>query len=111
MENQQEIMTYVVLLSAFEVVLNCSFELEQTKYSQGDKVKSKVKEAIHALSALNAKRRDKIWAIDPMLSADFMKGVQTICEQIAKGDGNALKLIAELTRSGIDFSKYELREI
>jgi hypothetical protein len=106
----QEAITYVVMLSAMQVVLNCSLELKDTIYDQGN-VKVKVREAIHAMSRANSKNKTQMWKAEEMTSADFMMGIQIIGEQLAKGDGAVLANITALTRQGIDLSKYKLVEI
>jgi hypothetical protein len=106
----QDLITYVTLLSAMQVVQNCALELEGTDYNQG-KVKVKVKEAIIALTHLNDKRKLVMWQNESLMAATFVKALDVIGEQLAKGDGTALANIAALTRQGIDLSKYKLVEI
>jgi hypothetical protein len=109
-EVSQDLMTYVTLLSAMQVVQNCAFELEGTLYDQG-RVKIKTKEAIIAMTQVNDKRKRQMWDNDSMMSATFMKAIHVIGEQLAKGDGTALANITALTRQGVDLSKYKLVEI
>lgn len=106
----QDLITYVTLLSAMQVVQNCALELEGTIYDQG-KVKIKTREAINAMTQTNDKRKRKMWENDSITSGDFMYAIHVIGEQLAKGDGTALANIAVLTRQGIDLSKYKLVEI
>lgn len=106
----QDLITYVTLLSAMQVVQNCALELEGTLYDQG-KVKIKTREAINAMTQTNDKRKRKMWENDSITSGDFMYAIHVIGEQLAKGDGTALANIAVLTRQGIDLSKYKLVEI
>lgn len=106
----QDLITYVTLLSAMQVVQNCALELEGTVYNQG-KVKVKVKEAIIAMTNLNNKRKLVMWQNDSLMAATFAKALDVIGEQLAKGDGTALVNIATLTRQGIDLSKYKLVKI
>lgn len=106
----QDLITYVTLLSAMQVVQNCALELEGTLYDQG-KVKIKTREAINAMTQTNDKRKRKMWENDSITSGDFMYAIHVIGEQLAKGDGTALANIAALTRQGIDLSKYKLVEI
>jgi len=106
----QDLITYVTLLSAMQVVQNCALELEGTEYNQG-KVKVKVKEAMIAMTNLNNKRKLVMWQNDSLMAATFAKAIHVIGEQLAKGDGTALVNIATLTRQGIDLSKYKLVEI
>lgn len=106
----QDLITYVTLLSAMQVVQNCALELEGTMYDQG-KVKIKTREAINAMTQINDKRKRKMWENDSITSGSFMYAIQVIGEQLAKGDGTALANIASLTRQGIDLSKYKLVEI
>ena len=106
----QELITYITLLSAMQVVQNCTLELEGTVYYQG-KVKIKTREAMIAMTQLNDKRKRQIWDNDSIMAATFMQAIHIIGEQLAKGDGTALVNITELTRQGIDLSKYKLVEI
>jgi hypothetical protein len=106
----QELITYVTLLSAMQVVQNCALELEKTEYLQG-KVKIKVREAIIAMTNANDKRKRQMWENDSLMSATFMQALHIIGEQLAKGDGTALANITSLTRQGIDLAKYKLVEI
>jgi hypothetical protein len=109
-EISEDLVTYVTLLSAMQVVQNCALELENTKYNQGN-VKIKVKEAIIAMTHLNDKRKLIMWQNDSLMAATFVKALHVIGENLAKGDGTALANIAALTRQGIDLSKYKLVEI
>lgn len=106
----QDLITYVTLLSAMQVVQNCALELEGTVYDQG-KIKIKTREAINAMTQMNDKRKRKMWENDSITSGDFMYAIHVIGEQLAKGDGTALANITSLTRQGIDLSKYKLVEI
>jgi hypothetical protein len=106
-EVSQDLITYITLLSAMQVVQNCTLELEGTAYDQG-RVKIKTKEAIIAMTQVNDKRKRQMWDNDSMMSASFMKAIHVIGEQLAKGDGTALANITALTRQGIDLSKYKL---
>jgi len=109
-EISQDLITYITLLSAMQVVQNCALELEGTPYDQG-KVRVKTKEAIIAMTQVNDKRKRQMWENDSIMSATFMKAIHVIGEQLAKGDGTALANITALTRQGIDLSKYKLVEI
>ena len=80
----QELITYITLLSAMQVVQNCALELQGTGYDQG-KVKIKVREAIIAMTNANDKRKRQMWENDSLMSATFMKGIQTIGEQLGIG--------------------------
>lgn len=106
----QEALTYIVLLSAMQVTLNCATELKGTKYYSG-KVKQKCTEAINTLMHFNTKNHKIIWEIDSEASAKIMYGIQAIGEQIAIGGIESLGVIADLTRKGFDFSKYKLVEL
>lgn len=106
----QDLITYVTLLSAMQVVQNCTLELEGSIYDQG-KVKVKTKEALIAMTHANDKRKRQMWENDSLMSATFMQAIHIIGEQLAKGDGTALANITALTRQGIDLSKYKLVEI
>jgi hypothetical protein len=109
-EISQELITYITLLSAMQVVQNCTLELEGTIYDQG-RVKIKTKEALIAMTQMNDKRKRKMWDNDSYTAATFMQAIHIIGEQLAKGDGTALANITALTRQGIDLSKYKLVEI
>lgn len=105
-----ETTTYIIMLSAMQVVLNCSLELQGTIYDQG-KVKEKVRQAINQMTAQNSKNRDRIWIADEKKAADLMYAIQKIGEQVAKGDGLALSLITKLSRDGYDLSKCVVTEL
>ena len=105
-----EAITYVVMLSAMQVVLNCQLELKGTAFDQG-KITNKVREAVNMLNLKNSSNRDLIWKTDDVNAANTMKGIQIIGEQIAKGDGMILHLLTNLTRKGIDLSRCVLREL
>jgi hypothetical protein len=109
-EISQELITYITLLSAMQVVQNCTLELQGTIYDQG-KVKIKTREALNAMTQLNDKRKRQMWDNDPIMAPTFMQAIHIIGEQLAKGDGTALANITALTRQGIDLSKYKLVEI
>jgi hypothetical protein len=105
-EISQDLITYVTLLSAMQVVQNCALELEGTIYDQG-KVKVKTREAVNAMTQVNDKRKRQMWENDSLMAGTFMHTIHVIGEQLAKGDGTALANIAALTRQGIDLSKYK----
>ena len=109
-EPSKEAITYIIMLSAMQVVLNCQLELEGTVYDQG-KIKQKVREAINAMSLKNNKNRDLIWKTDEINAANSMMGIEIIGEQLAKSDGKVLHLLTNLTRSGIDLSRCVLKEL
>jgi hypothetical protein len=109
-EISQELITYITLLSAMQVVQNCTLELQGTIYDQG-KVKIKTREALNAMTQLNDKRKRQMWDNDPIMAPTFMQAIHIIGEQLAKGDGTALANITALTRQGVDLSKYKLVEI
>jgi hypothetical protein len=109
-EPSKESITYIIMLSAMQVVLNCQLELEGTLYDQG-KVTQKVREAVNMLNLKNAVNRNKIWKTDEINAANTMMGIQIIGEQIAKSDGKILHLLTNLTRSGIDLSRCVLKEL
>jgi len=106
----KESITYTTLLSAFQVILDCSLELKDTIYDQG-KCKEKVREAINALTLQNAKNRNHIWKADERKAADITFAIHQIGKQIAKGDGIALHAITKLTRDGLDFSRLHIKEM
>lgn len=105
-----ESITYIIMLSAMQVVLNCQLELQGTVYDQG-KAAQKVREAINMMSLKNSANRDLIWKTDDINAAKTMKGIEIIGSQIAKGDGLILHLITNLTREGIDLSRCVLKEL
>lgn len=105
-----ETTTYIILLSAMQVVLNCALELEGSIYDQG-KVKIKIREAINQMVNSNAKNRDRIWAADEIKAADLMHAIQVIGQQVAKGDGLALALITKLSRDGFDLARCVITEL
>ena len=109
-EPSKEAITYVVMLSAMQVVLNCQLELQGSIYDQG-KVTQKVREAVNMLNLKNATNRNKIWKTDEVNAANTMMGIQIIGEQIAKSDGKILHLLTNLTREGVDISKCVLKEL
>ncbi len=105
-----ESITYIIMLSAMQVVLNCQLELQGTVYDQG-KAAQKVREAINMMSLKNSANRDLIWKTDDINAAKTMKGIEIIGSQIAKGDGLILHLITNLTREGIDLSRCMIKEL
>jgi hypothetical protein len=105
-----ESITYIIMLSAMQVVLNCQLELQGTVYDQG-KAAQKVREAINMMSLKNSANRDLIWKTDDINAAKTMKGIEIIGSQIAKGDGLILHLITNLTREGVDLSRCMLKEL
>lgn len=105
-----ESITYIIMLSAMQVVLNCQLELQGTVYDQG-KAAQKVREAINLMALQNSKNRDLIWKTDDINAAKTMKGIEIIGKQIAKGDGLVLHLITNLTREGVDLSRCMLKEL
>lgn len=105
-----ETTTYIILLSAMQVVLNCALELEGTIYDQG-KVKVKIREAINQMVLQNSKNRDRIWLADEKKAADLMYAIQVIGQQVAKGDGIALALITKLSRDKFDLARCVVTEL
>lgn len=116
-EVPQDAITYVTLLSAFQVVLNCQLELKGTNYDQGKSL-NKVREAINLLNLqrvnsgrTNAANRDTIWKNDEKLAADIMYAIEIIGEKIAKDNAKALQLVTMLYRQGIDLDKCKIVEM
>ncbi len=116
-ELPQDAITYVTLLSAFQVVLNCQLELKGTNYDQGKSL-NKVREAINLLNLqrvnsgrTNAANRDTIWKNDEKLAADIMYAIEIIGEKIAKDNAKALQLVTMLYRKGIDLDKCKIVEM
>jgi hypothetical protein len=66
-----ESITYIIMLSAMQVVLNCQLELQGTVYDQG-KAAQKVREAINLMALQNSKNRDLIWKTDDINAAKTM---------------------------------------
>jgi hypothetical protein len=108
-EPSEDAITYITMLSAMQVVLNCSLELQGSIYDQG-KVKEKVREAINAMTRQNSKNRDHIWNADSMKAADMMFAIQKIGEY-AKSDGVILHLLTKLVRENYDLSRCVVREL
>ena len=115
MEEQQqpseESITYITMLSAFQVVLDCQLELKGTIYEHDKKVTQKVREAINMLNLANASNRNKIWKTDEIQAMKLSRSITRISGLIAKSDGVALSVIDSMLQEGIDFSKYKLVEI
>jgi hypothetical protein len=105
-----EAITYVTMLSAFQVVLNCQLELKGTIYDQGQ-IRVKVREAVNALNIQNSKNRNNIWKIDDLRAGSIMRSIQLIGEQIAKANPIALDFITDLTRQGVDFDRCVIKEL
>ena len=68
-----ESVTYIIMLAAFQVVLNCQLELEGTVYDQG-KIKQKVREAVNMMNLKNTANHKAIWKVDPEKAADMILG-------------------------------------
>ncbi len=109
-EPSEDAITYITMLSAMQVVLNCSLELQGSIYDQG-KVKEKVREAINVMTRQNSKNRDHIWNADSMKAADMMFAIQKIGEYVAKSDGVILHLLTKLVRENYDLSRCVVREL
>jgi hypothetical protein len=63
------------------------------------------------MTHLNDKRKRVMWENDSLAAGTFVKALDVIGTQLAKGDGTALVNIATLTRQGIDLSEYKLVKI
>lgn len=109
-EPNKEAITYIMMLTAFQVVLNCQLELENTQYLSG-KSKIKVREAINILNLEHSKNHRAIWNIDSLKAASLMKGISIIAEAIAKSNGVTLSAISELMRQEFDLSKCKIVEL
>ncbi len=105
-----ESVTYIIMLAAFQVVLNCQLELEGTVYDQG-KIKQKVREAINMMNIKNTKNHKAIWKVDPEKAADMMYAIELIGKQIAQGDGTSLSAITLLTRKGFNLAACKITEL
>jgi len=113
MEHQkasEESITYIILLSALQVILNCSLELKDTIYDQG-KAKEKLREAINILTRQNSKNRDHIWAANEIHAANMMYGIQKIGEAVAQDNGMLLHVVTTLSRKGFDLSRCKIVEL
>jgi len=106
----QESITYITLLSALQVVLNCSLELKGSIYDQG-KVKEKLRETINIMTSQNSKNRDHIWKANEVHAANMMYGIQKLGESVAKDDGLLLHFITSLARKGFDISRCKIVEL
>lgn len=102
--------TYIIMLSAFQVVLNCQLELKGTGYDQGV-ITNKVREAVNMLNLKNSRNRDRIWKVDDKRAADMMYAIENIAKLIAISDGVAINAITHLLRQGLDFSKILVTEL
>lgn len=102
--------TYIIMLSAFQVVLNCQLELKGTMYDQGV-ITNKVREAVNMLNLKNSRNRDRIWKVDDKRAADMMYAIENIAKLIATSDGVAINAITHLLRQGLDFSKILVTEL
>lgn len=109
-ESNEDAITYITLLAAFQVVLNCQLELKGTKYDQG-KSAVKTREAVNMLNLVNAKNRDRIWNVDSEKAADMMYAIHIIGKQIAQGDGIALNFLTSLTRTKLDLTRCVVKEL
>jgi hypothetical protein len=109
-ELEEGSVTYIIMLAAFQVVLNCQFELKGTIYDQGP-VANKVREAVNMLNLKNSRNRDSIWKVDDKRAADMMFAIDKIAGLIATSDGLALTAIADLFRQGIDFNRVLISEL
>lgn len=109
-EPTEEAITYITMLAAFQVVLNCQLELKGTEYDQGKSL-IKTREAVNVLNLMNAKNRDRIWKTDPEKAADMMHAIHVIGKQIAQGDGIALNFLTSLTRTDLDFTRCVVKEL
>lgn len=106
----KEAITYIMMLTAFQVVLNCQLDLEGTQYLSG-KSKIKVREAINMLNLEHTKNHRAIWNIDSMKAASLMKGIEIVSEAIAKSNGSTLSAITELVRAEFDLSRCKIIEL
>lgn len=106
----REAITYIIMLTAFQVVLNCQLDLEGTQYLSG-KSKIKVREAINILNLEHTKNHRAIWNIDSTKAASLMKGIEIVAESIAKSNGSTLSAITELVRAEFDLSRCKIIEL
>lgn len=109
-EVPEEAVTYIIMLAAFQVVLNCQLELEGTVYDQG-KIKQKVREAVNMMNLKNTANHKAIWKVDPEKAADMMYAIELIGKQIAQGDGTSLSAITILTRKGFNLATCKIVEL
>jgi len=109
-ELEEGSVTYIIMLAAFQVVLNCQLELKGTIYDQSP-VANKVREAVNMLNLKNSRNRDRIWQVDDKKAADMMFSIEKIAKLISKSDGVAICAIADLLRKNLDFSKVLISEL
>lgn len=112
MENSptDDAVKYITMLTAFQVVLNCQLELENSVYLSG-KSKQKVREAVNILNLEHSKNHRAIWKIDSQKAASLMFGLEVLAKEIAESNGVILSVIAELKRAKFDLSRIKVVEI
>ena len=112
MENSptDDAVKYITMLTAFQVVLNCQLELENSVYLSG-KSKQKVREAVNILNLEHSKNHRAIWKIDSQKAASLMFGLEVLAKEIAESNGVILSVIAELKRAKFDLSRIKVVEV
>jgi hypothetical protein len=98
------------MLTAFQVVLNCQLELENSVYLSG-KSKQKVREAVNILNLEHSKNHRAIWKIDSQKAASLMFGLEVLAKEVAESNGVVLSAIAELKRAKFDLSRIKVVEV
>ena len=101
---------YITMLTAFQVVLNCQLELENSVYLSG-KSKQKVREAVNILNLEHSKNHRAIWKIDSQKAASLMFGLEVLAKEVAESNGVVLSAIAELKRAKFDLSRIKVVEV
>ena len=101
---------YITMLSAFQVVLNCQLDLENSIYLSG-KSKQKVREAVNILNLEHSKNHRAIWKIDSQKAASLMFGLEVLAKEVAESNGVVLSAIAELKRAKFDLSRIKVVEV
>jgi len=101
---------YITMLTAFQVVLNCQLELENSIYLSG-KSKQKVREAVNILNLEHSKNHRAIWKIDSQKAASLMFGLEVLAKEVAESNGVVLSAIAELKRAKFDLSRIKIVEV
>jgi len=105
-----ETVTYIILLTALQVALDATLELEKTKYIQG-KAKDKLREALNMLTLNNAKNRNRVWGIDEKKAADMTYAIRELGKSIAQSDATCLHLLTKLVRDKYDLRKLKIVEM
>lgn len=106
----EDALTYITMLTAFQVVLNCQLDLEKSIYLSG-KSKIKVREAINMLNLEHSKNHKAIWNVDSQKAANLMSGLEILVKEVVDSNGSILSVISELKRKGFDLSRIKIVEL